>query len=98
MARHEQVGEAGHHIHLTAVLEHSPQPGLLKAELPFDHAERMLHFWPKVSLCRLDQVINASLVCIWYGLIKLNSKNSNHASLAYEAEQDALLSRLPQVS
>jgi hypothetical protein len=44
MARHEQVREGCQHIHLAAVLKHAAQAGLLKAELPLDHAEWMFTF------------------------------------------------------
>ena len=64
MPCHEQVGESGQHLHLAAVLEHAPQPGLLKAELPFDHPERMLHLGTDVCFGRLDQIINPPLGCI----------------------------------
>jgi hypothetical protein len=38
MASREQVRAGCQHIHLAAVLEHAAQAGLLKAELPLDHA------------------------------------------------------------
>jgi len=34
MPGHEQVRKGSQHIHLALVLEHAPQPSLLKAELP----------------------------------------------------------------
>ena len=61
MPRHEQVGECCQHLHLAAILKHAPQSGLLKAELPFDHPERMLHLGAEVRLGRLDQIINPPL-------------------------------------
>jgi len=64
MQCHEQGGESGQHLHLAAVLDQAPQPGLLKSELPFDHVERMLHFGAAVRHGRLDQIINSALVYI----------------------------------
>ncbi len=54
-------------MHFAAVLEHAPQPSLLKAELPFDHAKRMFHLRSEVRLSRLDQIINPSLGCLRQG-------------------------------
>ena len=57
MASHEQVRERCKHVDLAAVLEHATQAGLLKTELPLDHAKRMLDFRTDVSLGGLDQII-----------------------------------------
>jgi hypothetical protein len=65
MPRHEQVGEGCQRLHLAAVLEHAPQPGLLKAELPFDHAERMVHLGAKVRLGSLDQILPNSFTSFY---------------------------------
>jgi hypothetical protein len=64
MPSHEQVREGCQHIHLAAVIEHSAQAGLLKAELPLDHAEWMLTFGADVSLGGLDQIIQPPFRCI----------------------------------
>ena len=61
MPCHERLGESGHHLNLAAVLEHAPQPGLLKAELPLDHPIRMLHLGAEVRLGGLDQIIHSHL-------------------------------------
>jgi hypothetical protein len=64
MSHHEQVGKGCQHLHLAAVLEHASQPGLLKAELPFDHAERILHLGAKVRLLQAEVVPTRRLLHI----------------------------------
>ena len=54
MPSHEQVRERCKHVDLAAVLEQATQAGLLKAELPLDHAERMLDFRTDVSLLQAE--------------------------------------------
>ena len=64
MASHEQIREDCQHVDLATVLEHPPKTGLLKPELPFHDAERMLTFRTDVSLGGFDQIIQPTLRCI----------------------------------
>jgi len=61
MTHREWVPKGCQVVHLAAVLDHAPQPGLLKSELPLDHPERVLDLRAEVSFGSLDQIIQSSL-------------------------------------
>ena len=65
MPHHEQIREGCQHIHFAAVLEHSAQPGLLKAELLLDHPEWVLTFGADMRFGSFDQIIQAALRRVW---------------------------------
>jgi hypothetical protein len=65
MPGHEQVRERCQHIHFAALLDHAPQPSLLKAELPLDHPKWVLHLGADVSFGCFDQIIQSSLRRVW---------------------------------
>ena len=52
-------------MHFAAVLEHSPQPGLLKAELLLHHSKRMLSFGADMCFGSFDQIIQSPLWRVW---------------------------------
>jgi len=54
MASHEQVRESCQHVDLATILEHATQAGLLKTELPLDHAEWVLTFCADVRLLQAE--------------------------------------------
>ena len=58
---HEQIRQGCQHIDLAAVLGQATKSGLLKAELLFDHSERVLELGADVCLCRLDQILELSI-------------------------------------
>lgn len=51
-------------MHFTAVLEHSPQPGLLKVDLSLHYPEEMLYFDADMRFGGLHQIIQAPLRCV----------------------------------
>ncbi len=48
-----------------AVLGHTPQPGLVNAELLLDHPEWVLYLRADVALGSFDQIRQPALGCIW---------------------------------
>ena len=49
-----QIGEGCQYMDLAAVLGQATQPGLLKAELVFDHSERVLDLGADMGLLQAE--------------------------------------------
>jgi hypothetical protein len=59
------VPEGCQHVHFAAVLEHSPQSGLLKAELLLNHPKWMLSSSANIRFGGFDQIIQSALRRVW---------------------------------